>query len=419
MAVTVSSLDGFFKRRYGQALEKVLPSCSDLAQDIKFSKQDKLGDSYNVPVRLRRGTGWTWAGSGVAGTAYTLNGANSGLTKNASISASSFVGQEQIAYDTISRAGDSEQAFGAAFDEIVSDQTDSASFAREMAILYGGSSIGTIESLSGSGTTRDWVISKATWAPALFLQLEGASLDVYTASSGLPGTKLNANAVVVVTAVNVDTRTLSVSGNATDLTAIVVNSLIVPVGAKGNWMSGIDVIVTNTGSLFGIDAATYGQWKGNSYSAGSAALTLGKVLSAAAKTVVRGHMGDLTCYLSTYSWTDLSVDHSALRVLGPEAVGEVKLGTDKITYRGPNGNITLKSHPMVKAGEAFMLSTKHFMRVGSTDLTFKLPDAGDERFFRQLDSQAGIELRCYWDQALFTRAPHRHVKITGIVNNSL
>ena len=57
------------------------------------------------------------------------------------------------------------------------------------------------------------------------------------------------------------------------------------------------------------------------------------------------------------------------------------------------------------------------MRVGSTDITFKRPGQADN-FFRDLDSAAGYELRCFTDQALFCMAPGKQVCITGIVNQT-
>ena len=58
------------------------------------------------------------------------------------------------------------------------------------------------------------------------------------------------------------------------------------------------------------------------------------------------------------------------------------------------------------------------MRVGSTDITFKLPGQEyEDRFFRELTDRAGFELRAYTDQALFCEAPGKLVLIEDIVNS--
>lgn len=53
---------------------------------------------------------------------------------------------------------------------------------------------------------------------------------------------------------------------------------------------------------------------------------------------------------------------------------------------------------------AYLLSLEDWMRVGSTDMTFKRPGQGEE-FFRDVENSAAYELRLYSDQALFCSAP--------------
>jgi hypothetical protein len=62
-----------------------------------------------------------------------------------------------------------------------------------------------------------------------------------------------------------------------------------------------------------------------------------------------------------------------------------------------------------------MLSIEDWMRVGSSDISFKRPGQGED-FFKDLDSAAGYELRAYTDQCVFSSSPARNVLITGIVN---
>jgi hypothetical protein len=92
-------------------------------------------------------------------------------------------------------------------------------------------------------------------------------------------------------------------------------------------------------------------------------------------------------------------------------------GTNSLKFYGCNGgSLEVVNHPMVKAGEAFLLAPKRFKRVGSTDTTFQLPgvEGQEPNFFQELESSAGVRLRCYWDQALISTAPAKCVKITGI-----
>ena len=415
MTTTTSTLDGYFKQRYG-SLEDVVPDFEILAKDVPFRTEEKLGDSYHFPVRLRRAHGHTFNSGG---TAFSLNAAVSGLTKDATVSGTEYVLREQVAYAVASRAQGTQEAFGRGFDEVVRDMHNSASFAREMCLLYGNTDIGTIDADPGTGPgSRDVVITLATWAPGLWAQMEGASVDIYSAAGG---TQRNSTSAVVVEAVDVDSRTITLGlGTESDLDDIQAGDVIIPFNADGNWFSGIDKIATNTGTLFGIAGATYKLWLASSVAAGGQALTMAKVTSGASKSVVKSGMGKLCVYLSTFTWNDLNNDHAALRRFAKSTKAGVDLGTNKIDYYGPNGTIELKPHPMVKAGEAFMIRPETCKRIGSSDLTFNLPGAEGSapRFFRQLDDAAGYELRCYWDQAIINCRPSSMVKITGIVNSS-
>lgn len=415
---TKSTLDGLFKEQYGpEGPIDLVPEVSIIASDIKFSQQNREGDSYNFPVRLRRGNGWTFAGGSDLGTAFTLNAPTAGVLKNATVSGTEFVNRTQIPYGVITRSEGAGAAFSPAHDEIVYDMTNSAAFAREMCLLYGGTSSGTIESQSGSGATRDFVISKATWAPTLWAQMDGASIDAYDAPGG---TKLNTTAPIVITAIDVATRTISVSGVTAELTACIATSVLVPLGADGAWFDGIDSILTNTGSLFGISAATYNLWKGSSKSAGSAAATMATFTQAQAEAVVRGGTGKMTFYVSPYTWTDIMNDTAALRRTASGDGGSLVLGHDRIGFKGVGGDIDIVSHPLVKAGEAFGLLPAKWKRIGSSDLTFRLGVEGQgEGFYKEMPDAAGYELRNFWHQGIICCAPAQNVKITGIVNNSL
>jgi hypothetical protein len=91
-------------------------------------------------------------------------------------------------------------------------------------------------------------------------------------------------------------------------------------------------------------------------------------------------------------------------------------GAKGIKFHSQNGEIEIVPSIYVKEGYSYCISETDFMRVGSTDMTFRRPSQGDE-FFRDLENAAAYELRLYTDQALFCQAPGRSVLITNIVNS--
>ena len=214
------------------------------------------------------------------------------------------------------------------------------------------------------------------------------------------------------------TRQLTLPGAAAALAAIGATDVFVPRGAQGNWFTGLDAILSNVGTLFGINAANYSLWQGNTYDAGAAAMTTGKLQAAMTRATVRGLMQDCTVLVNTWTWTDILNDLQALRRYADDIRSEVETGSNSIKFYGMSGTMEIVPHPMVKAGEAFIVPLDTVYRIGSTDLTFRLPDAGPDRFVRQLTDSAGFEIRCYFDQGIICRAPAKTVKITNIVNVS-
>lgn len=445
--VTTSQLDGFFKRVYGDDLEALVPEFAIVAKKIPFQKADKIGDSYRFPVKLTRSQGYTWNGAaGGVGSAFSLNQPISLVTREAAVTGSEFVLRERLSYGVVSRSGGKEESFGPALDEVVLDMTESAAFQREMALLYGGSPTGIAELATmvapGGATTTTCVVSAASWAGGLWAQMEGAEIDVYDLSGGPPATynKLNTNAVLqlTVTAVDPDTRTLTLTGDNADLLAIdatvgVTPTYIFPRGCQGatgqtvttagNWFNGLDAILSNQGTLFNINAATYSLWRGNVYdnAAGGIAgpLTANNLQAAMSRATVRGLMEDVTVLVSTYTWTDLMNTLGSNRRFNDNFGNkEMPSGSNSIKFYGLNGAMEIVPHPMVKAGDAFVVPMNRCLRIGSTDITFRLPDAGPDRFVRQLTDQAGFEIRNYFDQGLIITHPARCVKISNITPTS-
>lgn len=417
MTVDSNTLSGWFKDRYEADGRDLVPETSEIAQSIPFrSGEMKLGNEYVFNVRVRRAQGITFGGT--AATAFALNAVRSGQTDDGRQASYQMVMREQISYGVVSRGQSSREAFGNTFDEIVRDLTNSFGFYRELGLLYGGSSIGTITT-GGLGlvTSATITVTAASWAAGLWAQMEGAAVDVYSAPGG---TKRNTNAAVVIGAVDFDTRQIVITGVAADLNAITANDVFIPFNADGNWAPGFDVLVPNSATVVhGINPATYGLWDGNTVPAGNAALTFAKVNNVASRIASRAGMGKLVCRVSPLTWGDLNNDVAALRRYAAAVKSEADLGTQSIKFYSQTGELEIRPHPMVKAGEAFVTMDEYFKRIGSADISFRLPgvEGQQPRFFKELDDVAALEMRAWSDQALVTFKRSCHAKITNIVNS--
>lgn len=412
------TVDGILKNRYVGKVEKIIPADAEFQRRVAFDRANLTGRYYMKSVQLRRPQGVTFASGSTATDAFALNGSIASNIQNAYVDASSIVMQDNLSYTMVSRAMDNEQAFADLFDTTVEGLMSQIRTNIELMCFHGQSDLGTVETASTVGSTRLVTISKATWAAGIWPQYEGALVDVYTDST--LATKVGTGPYQVA-GVNVAARQFTLEG--TGFASITTSNVIVPynTGTSGaNWALGMSKIITKAGTIFGIDNSAYGNFKGNSYSGVAGVLTLGKINTAASLAWNRGTASKLTCFVSSWTWTDMNVDAAALRRFAESTKAGLDIGTTSITYYGPNGQIEIVPHRFVKAGEAYLVDLTKWSRIGSKDVTFNLGIPGfSENFLQQLPSNAGFQIRNYSDQAPFCWDLSGQTFISGIVNNSL
>jgi hypothetical protein len=135
------------------------------------------------------------------------------------------------------------------------------------------------------------------------------------------------------------------------------------------------------------------------------------------KAVAKGGLDEeVDLYISADSWADLADSHNASRQTDSSySSAEGKNGVEKVVFFGANGQINVKIHSFVKAGEGFILPPKRCKKVGSTDITMAVPGRGDELFAMKAGYN-GVEFRTYSDWQFFCEKPALLVKLYGIVN---
>lgn len=396
---TVATLDGMYKKVYAEKGPiEALPEFSILQDLVPFSTAKRTGKSYNVPIVLADEHGFSY---GSADETITLNTEIAATLKEISVDGAQIVGQASLNYDAASRSQGSEQAFLDCAHLVIQNLMNSHSKKLEASLLYGRSGIGTVSSLS----SQDIILTAASWSDGLMMNLINAKIDVYTSGGSLRQGNL------VVTAVNPDTYTLTVTGTTTD---IVSTDVVYFDGSYGKECYGLNYIATNTGSLFGIDASVYPAWKAQSYACGSAALTMAKVLSGASLAVSRGGLSEESVLLvHPTSFNNLNTDQAALTVHSGEK-SSAKNGFDELVFRGVSGRVMVKPHPAVKRGDAFLFSPKNLRRVGSQDISNERPGSDGKIFFDSQTLSAQI-IRSYSNQAIFAEKPAQIVKFSAIV----
>lgn len=422
MATGPSNLTGLFKEAYGPDVNNLIPESAKITKMVNFVPRDKeTGNLYHQPVIVSNEHGVTYAT--VDAGAFALNTAISMQMKDAQIAGAQILLRSSLSYDAASRASNNVKAFMKATELMVQNMMESGTDRLEIACLYGASGLATCaSSVNTNATTTVVQISTATWATGIWLGKETCKIQFYNGSSLI---STSTDSIFTISVVDVANRKLTVTGTATGITALDSDlagagagvTKIFFNGAKSNEMSGLDTIITNTGSLFNVDAAAYNLWKGNTYSAGSAALTMGKILSGTSLAVQRGLNEKATVFMNPDTWTNVASDLAALRKYdGSYRREKAENGVESISFYHQNGELELVGWNKVKEGEAFIIPMKRVRRLGSTDFTFKTPGREDEIFLHLADN-AGYELRLYTDQAIFLETPARATKITGIVNS--
>jgi hypothetical protein len=418
---TTSTLDGLFKVVYGEGPVNLVPEVAYLQKRIQFKEAEKIGKSYNFPVCLSQEQGVTYlaAGAGVS----TLESSVAAVLKEASVDANQLVIRAQMDYEAAAKAQNSKVAFKNSSELLVENLMDTAGKRLEIAFLYGRSptGIGTADSSSNvSATTTNVTMLAAGWGPGIWSGLEGASVNFYKVSDDTLVSS-SADAVFTVTSINFSTRVIKFTGTATGISALDTalgagDCYIHFKNAKSAEPYGIDKITLNSGSLFGIDGAVYGMWTGSSYSAGSAALTVAKILNAVSLAVGKGGlMEEADVLVSPKTFTNLSGTMTDLR-RDDKGSKEGLAGFESIKVYGPNGRLNVVSHGMIKEGEAFIVPMKRMKRIGSSEASFQTPGRKDEIFLHVPDANA-YELRLYTAQAIIAEKPAQLVKITGITNS--
>ena len=420
---TTTDLNGLFKMAYADQIQNLIPDESLLTRAIKFQGRDYLlGNQYNQPVIVRSEQGFTYSRPN-NGT-FSLNAASSMKTQNAIVDGFIILEQSGISYEAVARS-DNVNSFRNAVDLVMGDAMESFGRRLEIALLYGQSATGlgktTATSTNVDATHTTFAFATGQWSAGLWTPLEGAGLDIYNASSAV----LNTNASIVVSSIDVSAKTITVSGASADITAIdtYLNGTggrygvlrFYAAGTNGaDEAVGLDKIMENTGTLFGIDAAVYSLWKANTYAV-SGALTLAKIQAGVAVAAQRGLSEDVEIYVNPSVWQELSTEQVAYRMLDSSySASKVVNGFEALEFHSQNGKLSVMAHKYVKEGEAFMLPTKRAVRIGSSDVSFNIPGTDNGQIFIQNPTTAGFTFRIFSQQSLLVTRPALCVKFTGI-----
>lgn len=431
METVGTSLNGNFKNVYGDKIMDLVPESDILYRNdrIKFvSKKGREGLQFNQPVLVALPSSATWGLNGP-----TLNPAIAMQMANATVTGSAITMRDVLSYDSAARAASSEAAFEGTVGLVLRTLFKAHGKFAEIDLLYGNGAITSGVSLcqstsltqaGGAGTNVSITVSYATWAPAMFSGFQNAKLDAYQAAS-----LINTNAALQIVSVNVVPASSSVggiivvTGNATDLNALYAATGGTAIdfywyGAYGNNMVGLEGILRNTGSLFGINAASYDLWQANTFDCGSTQFTFSKLQQAVALGVSRGLDEDTMALVAPVTFADLVNEQAGARRYDSSYNAKKNdNGSEALTYWGPAGKIEVIPHMFVHQGESLVVPPKELIKVGPLDhISPTLPGIDGDIFF-QSPTQASYEVRLFSDFGLLANMPAKCTWVKNITNS--
>lgn len=401
---TKTTLDTMFKYKVADKVNNLMPQCGIMQNRIpKISAAERLGRKFLWPVALTYENGVTYGD----GTAFSYEASIAGVYEEIEVDSYPVVLRSQVSMSAANRMATSEQAFITNMTLRSANMKESLTKRAEIEILHGKKGLGKVSSTANSGATI--VFTDATWAAGIWGGMEGSLLEVRNGA-----TKINTNADVVLDTVDTANKTITVTGNATDLSNIAATYDIYFKGAYANSMYGIYAQLQNTTTMFGINAATYSLWKPNSYAVGGA-LTMAEVLKGLAIAVGKGGLAeDTTLLVSPTTFEGMNSDLAALRSFDSSYdESKTKIGTRSIEYHFQGGILEVVPHMLNKDGEAAAFPTAGIKRIGATDIVFGF---GGSDYFEKLEGSAGYQVLCQYDYAVLLPMPAKCVYYSGVTN---
>ncbi len=433
MAINTGDLNSLYKVAYAKGVEDVLPWKRKLMDLIDFVPSElQNGKQYEQPVILTGEQGFTYSLD--SQNAYDLNDSIGMAMQSAIVPGADIVLDSTIGYNQAARASHSATAFKTVMSTKFENMLKSASHRLEIASFYGQKPIASAASQAVviASSMLPIIIDTAEWATGIWSGAKNAQVVFVKASDN---TAVDSLRSFTVAQVNPDTRTVYFSvgtaGTAGTLTTLetAIEAYACNIHFYGSCsgtdvtfayaeMAGLKKQMTNTGSLFGIDAAAYDLWRGNSVTV-SGQLTMAKVLSALSRPIGRGLEEDVVLFCNPSTWADLASNLAALRRFdGSYSKSKASNGSEQLEYVSQNGTIKIMSYNIVKEGDCFIFPVSKVLRIGARELSLNDPTRPSEEIFFTIPGKAGVGCRAYTNQAVFLEAPAQAVYISGIVNSN-
>jgi hypothetical protein len=428
-----------FKKVYG-GLHNLTDKKFLLSREIPWQQNAMVGDEFKEAFVLTSEVGFTLAGQDQ--DAFTINPAIAGAVKQSGIKPFQTVLSSILPWAFMSRASDNndEKAFYNSTKYVMQNHIRSHSRLKEIMRFHGQSAgklgyvsyapagtiyrgavysgAGDVTLTRADGTTIAFTDGVNVAEKAILFAPGNYAAGIWTGMTNVNVRQIDANNVVVGAGKLVK--------NDADLGIIYVD--FVPVAATSTTshrlcfegmeldkeMIGLKKILTNTGTLFGINAATYELWGSNVLNLNQKRLSLKAIQLAVMLAVNKGGLEDpIDVLVSPRVFAYMINDEAALRRYGAEYKSTATNGFEAIEFYSANGLNRIRPYRYVMEGEAYGVRFEDWVRSGSAEVSFNIPGMNQEVIF-PLENQAGYVVRSFSDEYVICRSPATQFFIAGI-----
>lgn len=431
------TFEQLYKIVYPNGVENALPDQTYFLATLPFKQ---IGEAFKQPVKLTLPGGVTFGGINDAttagsGDAYDLGEAIASEGKKLSVCGYSITMRDVAGLGALKAARGGPESFKEALGDMFSGLQLAMARTVEMTLWDGqsGSGMGVVESAGAvSGDDYYFIITAATWNPSRWIGRKGHRVCAADRTTGEPNSTLRTG-VGVVKSVDYALRKVTYT-LASAITSLAADDVIFLANFKAsdgttkisewtgtawNECQGMIDAAKTTGTVWGVDNTSYDLIRADTTSAGSTDLSFDTCGTAMGKFWDKGASGEFTAFISSETFNNLISPEVALRRHDSSYKPEkVEVGSGKITFNHLTGKLIIKPYAFCKQGEALILDPKLWTRVGASDITFEQETGdGKKKIFLTLADKNGCEIRCFSDQAPFTKRLGYVGYVNEIVNS--
>ena len=340
---------------------------------------------------------------GDSGAVFSLAQSIASSMQDAQVRGCEMVLRSSISVGAAARSVSSKNSFEQATKRLVQNMLKSMHIRLESQLFYGQVGIAKVASIA----TNTITICAAEWAAGIWAGAKNMKVQIRSQAGTLRGSATVDSIDLDAKTITLDAAPVGVTGNVDPENAAA--DIIWYDGAYNKEFAGLHKMITNTGTIFNIDASQYELFRGNvilggtNATSGAVFLSFDLIEKAVTRAMEKGLMDeDVTALVNPKHWDKLLSDLNAKRQIDSSySSKQIEEGANSIKFHGQNGTIEIVSSLFVKEGFAYVLPPKELERIGSTEVTFQMPGVEEGRFFRLLNDENGYELRLYTDQSLF------------------